>query len=297
MQIKYFDTAWNDIKNSPGWFGKICLMALIMLIPVFGIIVVMGYLFGWARDMAWGVRQPMPAKIFGNEDGKLYRRGFFVCVVQLVFLLVPAVVFFTLVFMLAGALGFAANGNNAIGVAAAGTLIVVLMLAFIIVYFLAYLYSWVGSMRSSIYDNLSSGFQLGKIRKMFKYDSSGLWRILGMAIVVGFVVSFVVSIVVFVLAFVLTMFGAAGFMGFAAAGYNPSAISGFTAAASLGTLSGAFVVSLIIQYVGLLGTVFMVALVYRALGYWTWQFNVPAWRGQDEPMPFEIQQQQQMPLA
>src|SRR5699024_6354438 len=34
------------------------------------------------------------------------------------------------------------------------------------------------------------------------------------------------------------------------------------------------------------GVVMMV--VTRAIGYWTRQFDVPAWRGQDDPMPFEL---------
>ena len=33
---------------------------------------------------------------------------------------------------------------------------------------------------------------------------------------------------------------------------------------------------------------FFTAMITRALGYWTQQFNVPAWRGQDDPMPFEL---------
>ena len=33
MQIKYFQTAWNDVKNSPGWFGKMCLLALVYGYP------------------------------------------------------------------------------------------------------------------------------------------------------------------------------------------------------------------------------------------------------------------------
>ena len=88
MQIKYYQTAWNDIKNSKGWFGKLCLLALVGLIPIFGQIVIFGYLYGWARDVAWGVHEPMPAKIFGNEDGKLYRRGWFIFVLVFVFSLV-----------------------------------------------------------------------------------------------------------------------------------------------------------------------------------------------------------------
>ena len=34
--------------------------------------------------------------------------------------------------------------------------------------------------------------------------------------------------------------------------------------------------------------VFVEMMIVRALGYWTRQFDVPAWRGQDDPMPFEL---------
>ena len=76
MNIKYFRTASNDISASEGWFKTILLLGLISFIPIFGIIVVMGYAFGWAREIAWGTRAPLPKKIFGNEDG-MYSRGFF----------------------------------------------------------------------------------------------------------------------------------------------------------------------------------------------------------------------------
>ena len=42
QQIQYFKSAWGDIKNSPSWFGKICLLALINFIPIFGQIVAYG---------------------------------------------------------------------------------------------------------------------------------------------------------------------------------------------------------------------------------------------------------------
>ena len=74
MEIRYFRTAWDDLRQSPGWFGKIVLLALLNLIPIFGQIVSLGYLYGWAREIAWNVHEPLPEHIFGNEDGKLYRR-------------------------------------------------------------------------------------------------------------------------------------------------------------------------------------------------------------------------------
>ena len=71
MQAGYFNAAWHDIKNSPGWFGKLLVLGLVSLVPIFGWIVVAGYLYGWARDIAWGVHAtPADAHAFGNEDGQ-----------------------------------------------------------------------------------------------------------------------------------------------------------------------------------------------------------------------------------
>ena len=85
MEKGYFSAAWGDITKSPGWFSKILRMGLLCLIPIFGLLVVYGYLYGWARDIAWNVHRPMPDKIFGNEDGNLYKRGFFILVIGFVF--------------------------------------------------------------------------------------------------------------------------------------------------------------------------------------------------------------------
>ena len=50
MQIKYLSTAWNDIRQSPGWLAKALLLGLVACIPIFGWIVVYGYLYGWAES-------------------------------------------------------------------------------------------------------------------------------------------------------------------------------------------------------------------------------------------------------
>ena len=92
MQIRYFDAAWNDIKNSPGWFGKLCLLALVNFIPIFGQMVTFGYLFGWAREISWGAHRPMPASLFSNEDGKFWRRGWFVFVLSIVLMIIPIII-------------------------------------------------------------------------------------------------------------------------------------------------------------------------------------------------------------
>ena len=111
MQTSCFSAAWRDVRESHGWFRKVLLLALLMFIPVFGWIVAMGYLLGWARDIAWGVRAPLPASIFGNEDGNLYSRGFFAWVIQLVFMLLLWVAFT----VLSGISGVGAAGLVTLG--------------------------------------------------------------------------------------------------------------------------------------------------------------------------------------
>ena len=92
MEKGYFAAAWGDVAKSPGWASVVLRLGLLCLIPIFGVVVMYGYLFSWARDIAWNVHRPLPRKIFANEDGSLYRRGFFILVVALVFSLVPELV-------------------------------------------------------------------------------------------------------------------------------------------------------------------------------------------------------------
>ena len=66
MQRGYFKTAWSDVTQSPHWVTRILLLALLSFIPVFGWIVIAGYLWGWVRDMAWGLHAPLPERIFEN---------------------------------------------------------------------------------------------------------------------------------------------------------------------------------------------------------------------------------------
>ena len=295
MRIQYFQSAWNDIKNSEGWFGKLCLLALVGLIPVFGQIVILGYLYGWAREMSWGVHEPLPAKIFGNEDGKLYRRGWFILVVTFVFSLIPGIVMGIGSSMQQAGL-YTSAANNAISAGGASAAIgSLLYLVGVVATLLASMLAWIASMRVSIYDRLSTGFQLGKIWKMFRRDTNGILRIFGMNLLVGLILGLLLSIVVSILLVLVIFAGAAGL---ASAGYTFN---------SLEYMSDAEAMRVLVQFIGSAGfagivclalslfagnavSVFLDMLVARALGYWTWQFDVPNWRGKDDPMPFELEQ-------
>lgn len=213
MQTGYFNAAWQDIKNSPGWFGKLVLLSLLSLIPIFGWLVVLGYLYGWARDIAWNVHGPLPKRIFGNEDGKLYSRGFFAMVIGFVCMLAPWIL--EAVWGAITGMGTAWSGRGHGGLFMfVGLSTMIFSLLIIAASFFATLFSWVGSMRMSVYGRLGAGFQFGKVWAMIRHDFSGLLRILGMAIVLAVVIGIVVSILIFV----LVLIGL--FIGFAMTGGN-----------------------------------------------------------------------------
>lgn len=291
MQTGYFSVALQDIKNSPGWFGKLVVLSLIGFIPVFGQIVLYGYFFGWARDIAWNVHAPLPAHILGNEDGKLYSRGFFALIIALVCSLIPQ--FIALIGNFVTQTGFV--GVNYLGYGNtpqllpfslfSGLMSVVFFVLVLAIYFFSILFSWVGSMRMSIYGRLSAGFQLGKIWAMMRYDSNGLLRIFCMSLLLDLAV----SAISFALLSIPIAVGVAagGLLGVSA--INPSSFDMSPSVAGIGfVLVGVvLILALLCLFVTMIASVFTEAMITRALGYWTRQFEVATWCGQEDPMPFE----------
>lgn len=310
MQQGYYSRAWNDIKNSPGWFGKLCLLALLDFIPIFGPIVAYGYLGGWARDIAWGVKSPLPARIFGNEDGKLYRRGWFVFAALFIY----AAIAWALTSLLMGFAGAAASGaagaygNGRMAPASAGfdaLGFVMGVLAFVVAIAIVF-FALAGTARSVIYDRFSPAFQISTLWKMIKHDASGIVRILLMALVVGLIIGIAVSCAIFVVIF-LSIFigiftGGPAFMNMMSGSYDDLAYGygygyGSSDAAFLSFLQsilpvlGLGVLLLAaVCYLAVVGQMFITALVFRAMGYWTQGFEVAKWGGQDAPLPFEAEQ-------
>ena len=283
MQAGYFTTAWQDIRNTPGWVGKLLLLALLMFIPVFGWIVAAGYLLGWARDVAWGVHGPMPARIFGNEDGKLYSRGFFAWLIGLVFAIIPAVVFGIVNVALgvgtAGLVSWHHGGMVSISYGVmSGIVSTAILVALVLLYALAMVFSWIGWMRMSVYGRLSAGFQFERIWTMLRHDTRGAGRILGMYLLINAIIGIVAAVAV--IGFVI------GGMVFGVVVASAGADSGAPGFA-VGLLVLAMVVFAALSYAGMVASVFCTAMVVRAMGYWTRQFDVPRWRGQDDLMPFE----------
>lgn len=278
MEKGYFSAAWGDITKSPGWFSKILRLGLLNLIPIFGVIVTYGYLYGWARDIAWNVHRPMPDRIFGNEDGNLYKRGFFILVIGFVCSLIPGV-FSVITSIVTGFsfVGFVSTSDASFGL---GALLmgVIFSLAGLVLTFAVVFFYWVGAMRCALYGTLSSGFQIGKIWAMMRYDFMGLLRIFGMSLIYGCVVG-IAAFIIFMLVMILgTLFGVAFVRNEAQAVAFVLIFLLFILLVCVAT----FFISVLIA-----------ALVARALGYWTRQFQVNLWGGQEDPMPFELEQARQ----
>ena len=277
MEKGYFAAAWGDVAKSPGWASVLLRLGLLCLVPVFGVVVMYGYLFSWARDIAWNVHRPLPKKIFANEDGSLYKRGFFIFVVGLVFSLVPEIVNL----FIGMSVGFSFGGTALYGSYVPALFGSMVWLAgnsaSVALSFFAALFFWVGAIRVSLYGTLSSGFQIQKIWAMMKHDFIGLLRIVGMAILIAVAIAF--SAIVLALFFALICSGLIWLM---SSGSSTSMV-----AAVLIVLLGAAFLALL-----LFASALQDALVFRALGYWTRQFDVSLWNGQDDPMPFECNDMQ-----
>lgn len=280
MGQRYLARSMNALTLTKNWFGKLVLLSLIALILLFGPVVVAGYLFGWARDAAWGMENPLPSRIFGNEDGMLYRRGLYAFVIMFVVSLA-----LSLVMGFVGAL----EGSTYFEWAPwhsrwfAGSVGFVTAALGLLVGVASTLIAWACVMRMTIYNTLHSGFQFKRIAAMLRKDIVGLLKVYGMQLflwlVVGALLATVWVIVVFACACAfLPAVGAAG------AGSSGDAVAGSVVVAC--AVAGLLVT--LAAGVTLVGFVFVEALVCRALGYWMAQFDIVAWGTQDDLLPCEV---------
>lgn len=295
MSGKYYRTSMNDIRSSEGWFGKICLLGLISFIPVFGQMTIYGYAYEWAHKAAWGLNDPMPKKIYGRPGSKMLRWGWFAIVIAFVFAIIPTIISSignTMSNAGAATTAYTMYGSRAVnpGNPALMGFGYIISLVGAVLTIVAYLFSWVGTIRMTIYDRLGTGLQFGTVWKMAKKDFGGLMRILGMAIIWWAIVSVIVSIVVIIMVMVV---GAATILPLAAASQSSMASESAIISALVSAAAIALPFMIILCYFTFVVSALIQLLVSRAVGYWVRQFDVPAWGPKDEPLPFERQAAQQ----
>lgn len=296
MNGRYFSTAWNDIKNSEGWIGKIFLLGLINFIPIFGQMTVYGYAFEWGHKAAWGMHTPLPRKIYGRKNSKMLRWGWFALVILFVCAVIPAIVTgignaisdSSTAAQTAAMYSHHYHASMATGNVLLGALGGVIAFVGFVFSIAAVFFFWAGTMRMMMYDRLGTGLQFGKVWSMIKHDFGGLLRIFGMSIV-----CFVVYFLVFAIVVSIVGAGVIGtlFVG-AAAGSGMYSMDSDTALGFiLMALVSALPLVIVLYYLSSVAEAFIQLLVSRALGYWTRQFDVANWGKKDDPLPFERAQE------
>lgn len=296
MNGRYFSTAWNDIKNSEGWIGKIFLLGLINFIPIFGQMTVYGYAFEWGHKAAWGMHTPLPRKIYGRKNSKMLRWGWFALVILFVCAVIPAIVTgignaisdSSTAAQTAAMYSHHYHASMATGNILLGALGGVIAFVGFVLSIAAVFFFWAGTMRMMMYDRLGTGLQFGKVWSMIKHDFGGLLRIFGMSIV-----CFVVYFLVFAIVVSIVGAGVIGtlFVGAAAGSGMYSMDSDAALGFILMALVSALPLVIVLYYLSSVAEAFIQLLVSRALGYWTRQFDVANWGKKDDPLPFERAQE------
>lgn len=278
MKRGYFGTAWRDVRTSPHWIRSLLLLALLAVVPVIGPLMVMGYAFGWSRDIAWAVRTPMPAHLRTALRSNL-TCGLHVFVLCCVFIAAPVILTLLFEILFDGGLAHWASQWHLFAPVNVDAVIHVTVTVVCYLFALTVLpFILVGSMRTAIYGRLSAGFQIARLWSMIRYRFSGLLRIAGILGVLALAIVAVIAVYALLMGMISVLYSVGVML--TGGHVELSEILAGLVPLTLGSLPiPVYLVSVL--------TTFACVIIARALGYWTAQFDVPHWRGQDDPMPFE----------
>ena len=291
MSGRYWQTCSKEITASPGWLKRVMTLGLLNLVPIFGQIVILGYAYEWAHKIAWGVREPLPTKIFSRPQSKMLRWGVYAFVITLLFTLVPQILF-----SLGDAVTVSTTSSFWQHTAGTGAVTVirnviglVIQLAGLAALIFAVLLLGPALMRMVAYDDVTAGLQLREDWKMFTHDAGGILRIVGMTLLLYCIAALLALVVVIVLACICIFAAVLPFAATSMLGSDMSGASGLSGLAGmLGMIGlGALPLVLALMWVFSCFAAWMSLLVARAYGYWTAQFDLASWGAKDEPMPFE----------
>ena len=253
----YLRRAWKDLSSDEGWWRVILVLGLINCVPLIGQVFMLGYVFDWAKEAAWGMKSGP-----SHDSGDIGRRGKYGLMVLgvLVIWTAPIIIvaeLLRLVPVMGGVLCF----------------LVELLAVFVSVIASA------AALRSIIYERMMPGLQFGRVLNMARRDPGGLFQ--------AFAIS-LLNIVLLVAALFVLLLPAVPFVA-SIVFSTPEQILGsnLLIVLLLGMLT--IVVSLVIWVAGSVVSTLIFALYARALGYWIEQFEPRKWRSPADPMPFETQ--------
>lgn len=283
MSRHYFSNAWRSLKTTHNLFGKLCLLTLIQVVPILGQIVALGYFLGWAREGAWGMNTPLPAHVFGRDDPGFWARGAKAFAIQILYGLIVG----AFVSVLTGVWYLVVA---AFGLVDAPFIVFTSIMAFV-TFAVALLFAFVeiiGLIRMAIYDRFGAAFQWGVCFKMLFHFFGSYIKVLFTAIVADIVLSILVAVVAVSM---VPGIVASTFMGLLAASFVAiddsvtismdmlSAFVGCLAVIGLATTIACFLLDVI--------TMMVEALIWRCFGNLIARFDVPAWGGRFDKLPYE----------
>lgn len=247
--------AWEDIKATPGYVGKLLVLGLIMCVPILNFVVA-GYLLHWSREVPFGGKTPMPAKYV---TGKNFEFGFYAFVIALVVSLVVGIV--GMVFGIIPLLG----GLLYLAVMLVGTVAANLM-----------------QMRMIMGYTIGAGFGVNDVWNVAKRNWGQLLLVtLVPGIVAGLIVA-VVTVVITLFAVLVAVGGATPSVIAAAAVDNPSFAEVMTI---IGAIAVPTIIATLIVYVlACFVETAAQAVTVRGLGHWVARY-APEWTALSVPVP------------
>lgn len=261
----YLSRSWQMLTRDKGWIKPVLLLSLGLLVPIVGLLALVGYGVEWARLTAWGVSSAPKQR--DVDVMACISSGFRAVIAQLCWT-IPIGFIVGLVRRLL----FFGGSGGALG------------LVFSAISAAAAVIGLVAALRATIYQKLGAGVQYSRIWDMVRSDPEGLLRIAGISLLGGVIVALVIGI-----AFVIGTIVSIPSLGFLAAVEDVS------------TLAPSETMDLFMMIMGVMGPILAVfavlalvvfvifqLLTSNAVGLWMLQFNVPAWGGPDDPMPAKI---------
>ncbi len=261
----YVAQAFRDIVHSGDWLRVILILALLSYIPIFGAIVLYGFLLRWVREAAWKMDTPMRPRVLDNFDGQLYSYGWRAYVLAVVYSLIPALVAAALVVWhvtaaLSDVIGSAFGGYIVTVEDVDVTLPIQAVIAVNALQWLMYPFLWMGLVRMVLYRDVAAGLQVGTLIQMMRRDLGGL---------------------LFIWLFYCVIITALGLV-------SDMLVDRFDLLGILYDGSGLLVAKMLV-IVYLLAdsavTVLVTAITLRAVGHWAAQLDVEHWGPKESPLP------------
>lgn len=260
---RIFSRSWKLMTSESGWFKPLLIMAVAVLVPVAGALGAMGYVYEWARLLAWGADSAPKRK--DVHVGGLIGAGWRVFLVALVWMLVWLVAYVVLIFI--GVFG--------------GPLLVMLfaVVGYVALFFYVPLIM-ASAMRASIYTKASAGLNPARAFELVRRDPKGAFAIMGVQLLAGLVAGVVSFLVNFAMRAAV-----APYVGLYTTSAAQMADPNFMSALFFQLYPAAILIFIPLAYLFSVVSMGWSLFSAGALGLWMRQFNLPAWGGPSDPLP------------